>query len=481
MSGDAWLLASVLAPLLGAVVALAAGRRGAAAVGLVSALLTAITAGLLAWEVATGGALRYAVGGWGAPLGIELRVDGFSAAMVAFTGMVGAGVCAYAAAYFSRDGGHHHDAQHQWLFWPLWLLCWCGLNASYVAADLFHLYVTLELQSLAAVSLIALAGGAATAAALRYLMLALTGSLLFVVGVELLYASHATLDITQLAQRVERGITAWLAAALMIAGLLVKAALFPLHFWLPPAHGGAPAPVSAALSALVVKAGFYLVARLWLDLFGGVTPAQVAVLLGALGAAAVLWGGVLALQQQRLKPLIAYSTVAQIGYLFMLFPLADNPQALTAVVVLAASHAAAKAALFMCAGSLQSAYGHDRLDGLDGFGARLPLTVLAFALASMSLIGLPPSGGFTGKWLLVQASMGSGQWWWALAIVAGGLLSAAYLFRVLARAFREPAASAPRVTDQRVMQGSSLALALLAIGLVAVTPWGMALLSQEAP
>lgn len=489
MTATAAMLGAGLVPLLGAVLALSIGRRAAPWVGVGAAFATALVGVALAVAVLQHGGPRIDLGGWEAPLGIVLQVDGLSAVMIALTGVIGAGVAAYAAAYFSRHANEHDDGpaqphaapQRNWLFWPLWLLCITGLNATYMAADLFHIYVTLELQGLAAVGLIALAGGAAVAAALRYLLLALTGSLLFVVGIVLLYAGYGALDIALLQQRILSGPAVALAGALMLAGLLAKAALFPLHSWLPPAHGGAPAPVSAALSALVVKSGFYLIARLWIELFGPLAPASAATLLGLLGAAGVLWGGVQALRQERLKPLIAYSTVAQVGYLFLLFPLAGEPGALVAVLLLAAAHAAAKAALFMCAGSLLATYGHDRIRGLDGFGARVPITVLAFALASISLVGLPPSGGFIAKWMLVEASLGSGQWWWAVLVVVGGLLSAAYLFRVLSCAFRDPSAESLPAHSLLGMQTVSLALALLSLGLAIAAPAIAALLNVDAP
>ena len=486
MSGGSWLVAAVALPLAAAVAALLAGRRGAAAAGVFGGLLcTAVVLGLAA-AVLAGGVQRVVVGGWPAPLGIELRADGLATAMLLMTAVVGFGISLYAWSYFAaphgdaQDPGHGTGAgtpagDHAWLFWPAWLMAWGALNALYLSGDLFNLYVTLELLGLAAVALVALAGAGAAAAALRYLLLALLGSMLYILGVELLYAAHQTLDLQQLRARVQPSLSVGLAAALMTTGLLVKTAVFPLHFWLPPAHGSAPAPVSAALSALVVKAGFYLLARLWLDLFGTLPWQAVPVLLGVLGCAAVLWGGVQALRQQRLKPMIAYSTVAQLGYLLIALPLAGNVAAgaadgaLTAAVLLAASHAAAKASMFLCAGSLLAAYGHDRIDALAGFGARLPLTAAAFALAAVSLVGLPPTGGFVGKYLLVESALRAGAWGTVAVVLAGTLLAAMFLFHALSRAFIEepeaPRAPVAAPSEPAAPQLVSLALALLAVGL----------------
>jgi formate hydrogenlyase subunit 3/multisubunit Na+/H+ antiporter MnhD subunit len=275
----------------------------------------------------------------------------------------------------------------------------------------------------------------------------------------------------------------WAAVGLMSAGLLLKTALFPLHFWLPPAHASAPTPVSALLSALVVKASFYILLRLWLQLFPlpDALPGQFpGLLLGLLGAAAVLWGGVQALRQTRLKLLIAYSTVAQIGYLFLAFPLA-TVIAWKGMLFLLLSHALAKAAMFMAAGNILRFQGHDRIADLDRVAQRLPLTLTTFALAGVSIMGLPPSGGFIAKWLLLDAALRSGQWWWALVLILGGLLAAAYVFKVIGYAFTQADTPRyPRAVPRR-MEWSALALALAAIGIGLVAPWPLALMDIGLP
>ncbi len=165
------------------------------------------------------------------------------------------------------------------------------------------------------------------AAALRYLLFALFGSVFYLLGVALIYGAYGALDIAILSARIRPEPAVWLAAGLMTAGLLAKTALFPLHLWLPPAHANAPAAASAVLSGLVVKGSFFLVVRLWFDVLAPLPGVLPGTILAALGSAAILVGSVLALRQARLKLLIAYSTVAQIGYLFMMFPLSHGPWA----------------------------------------------------------------------------------------------------------------------------------------------------------
>jgi formate hydrogenlyase subunit 3/multisubunit Na+/H+ antiporter MnhD subunit len=158
------------------------------------------------------------------------------------------------------------------------------------------------------------------------------------------------------------------AVALMTVGLAAKTAIFPLHIWLPPAHSGAPPAASALLSALVVKGSFFLVVRVWFDLAPKIVGEMAGQILGAMGAGAIVIGGLVALSQARLKLLIAYSTVAQIGYLFLIFPLAREGTALTGGILQAISHAFAKAAMFMAAGLMAGVLGHDRIADLRGIG-----------------------------------------------------------------------------------------------------------------
>ncbi len=249
--------------------------------------------------------------------------------------------------------------------------------------------------------------------------------MLFLAGVSLIYAGYGTLDMAALADMIEAGPVAWTALALMTAGLLLKTALFPLHFWLPPAHASAPAPVSAVLSALVVKVAFYLVLRLWLDVFATVVTPAAANLLGMLGAGAVLWGSWQALHAERLKLLAAYSTVAQLGYLFLFFPLLlalppgpARELAAGGLVMLALTHGFAKAGLFLAIGVIQQHSGHDRIRDLSGTAQRLPATTFAIALAGVALIGLPPSGAFLGKWQLLAGAFATGQWLWVVVTAA---------------------------------------------------------------
>ncbi len=466
-----WQVMVVLLPLAGAIACFLWPRRGVM-LALVCALGTTLSVAGLSWLVVVEGAQRYTVGGWGAPLGIDLYVDGLSLLMLIVTSVVGVAISVYANGYFERSRAR--------AFWPLWLFLWGALNALFLSADIFNLYITLELLGLAAVTLVALAKGAQPlSSAMRYLLVTLLGSLLFLLGVALLYHSSGSVDIAILAERLSASPVVWIALGLMVVGLLLKTALFPLHFWLPQAHASAPAPVSALLSALVVKASFYILIRLWLEIF---PPNNFVLgqLLGLLGAAALLWGNLQALRQTRLKMLIAYSTVAQLGYLFLAFPLA-NIIGWTGALYMLLSHAIAKAAMFMAAGNILRFGGHDSIADLDRIVQRLPLTVTTFALAGVSIMGLPPSGGFVAKWLLLEAAIRSAQWWWGVVLVLGGLLSAVWIFKVVGYAFTpSPVPHEVRAVPAS-MEWSALALALTAIALGLFSSWPLALMMVGLP
>lgn len=527
---------AVLLPLLAAALLalLPAGRRRAG--GCVAAVATAGLVLLTVREVSAGRTVEVALGGHRAPLGIALYADGLSALFLAMTAVVGLAVCGYAALVPASTGvravavrararataagggpaesgggsrvsngsggsGSPHgsgrsgspkgrggsDAPDEsgepggrvrWTasnpaFWPLWLACWAGLNAVFVSGDLFNTYVGLELVGLSAVGLVALGGRGAWEAALRYLFVAVAGSILFLVAAGLIVAATGTLDLRLAAEVVAADQrthgTALLALVLLTLGLCLKLALMPLHAWLVPAHAGSPSAVSPLMSALVIKASLFVLLRCWIWLVGSgfsdtIGPAaQVAGadqaaatwlgwILGALGTLALLAGGLLALRQTRLKPLIAYSTVAQVGYWFLLFPILVDPAsasledravttlaeasvvpaAVGGAVALALGHGLAKAALFLAAGFLKDRYGTDEIEALHGAGRRHPALVMAIGLAAVGLVGLPLSLGFAGKWQLATAAVASGHYWMLAVLVAATLLTAAYLLKVLA-------------------------------------------------
>lgn len=469
-----WGVILILLPLSAAVAGFLLPRAGRV-LGILTMSGCVLAAGGLGWQVSAIGVVRHTIGGWGAPLGIMLHADGFSLMMLATTAVVGFFVSQHAATYFSH-------AKARW-FWPIWMLLLAGLNGLFLSSDIFNLYVTLELVGLAAVMLVALAGDkAALGGAMRYLLASLLSSNVYLLGVALLYHQFGSLDIQQLAAQAEASPALWGALAAMSVSMVFKTALFPLHFWLPPAHGSAPAPVSALLSGLVVKSSLYVLARLWLDIFSPWVGANVSNILCGLGMIAVIWGSVQALRQTRLKLLIAYSTVAQLGYLFLAFPFSGEAAVVAwgAVVYLLVCHALAKSALFLAAGNIQYFSGHDRLIDSDHVVRHLPITTYGFAIAGVTIMGLPPSGGFLAKWMLMQTALAEGRLDIVLVLLIGGLLAAAYVFKFLGHAFttaprhRRKLNRVPRAMEWPVLMLAigSISLGFIAVPLLALTKIG---------
>ncbi len=473
-AGGTLLVLAVMAPVAGILVMIGLGLRRPERIAQAVLLLTLVLSlCILVQVVRGGGPIAYELGGWSPPLGLMLRADGLSAALLVMAGII---VCLVGFSARSEFGssGAVAETRKPLAFWTLLLGILAALNLVFLAQDLFNLFVALELLTFSAVPLVCLDGSRKTlTAALRYLIFALIGSALYLGGVALIYGGYATLDIGILRTILREDATTSVAVALMITGLMAKTAVFPLHIWLPPAHSGAPAPASAILSALVIKAPFFIILRLWFDLLPTHSLLAGQLLAGA-GAASILFCSILALRQSRLKLMIAYSTAAQVGYLFLVFPLASADGPWTTVawsggVLQLMSHAFAKASMFVAAGLIVEAMGHDRVDRLAGAGRAAPISVFAFTIAGLSLMGLPPSGGFSAKVMLLDGAVKSGHWWIAITILAGGALAAAYVFRVIGRAMAAPDDGAPPIASvprSREMIPLILALCAVAIGII---------------
>lgn len=433
----------------------------------------------LSWlyQATDGGAL-----GWTQQVGslaLYWRVNGLSMALLLLTQLLALASALYAARYL-YDVVETSERRLA-CFWPLLGLLVTSLSLLWLAADLLLLYIGLEVMGLTAVALMLLPGKAETRrAGLRYLLLSLLGSLAFLLGVALLLGFWGRLDLAGLAQSVEAGLPLWAAVALLSAGLLLKAAAFPLHAWLTPVHAAAWVPVSALHAGLVIKASFFIALQLWLVLLPD--AAVGARLIGVMAGAAVVWGGLMAWRAVQLKEIVAWSTVSQLGYLLLAFPLLIGTG--SAVQALAwegawlqlAGHSLAKAAMFLATGNLLLATSESGLPGLIGASRRFPLALLSFGLAAIGLIGMPPSLGFIAKWQLLHAAISGEQWAWVAVLGIGTLLSAAYVFRVFRYSFVEEGPTRDYHPVPWSMDAIALLLALASLLLGLVAEWPLALL-----
>lgn len=472
-----WMLMPVLAPLLGAIAGFVLPRAAAAA-GMAGLGLSAVGSAAITAQVRTGAAPSTAIGGWEPPLGIVLAADGLTAAFLLLTAVL-------TLAIGTTRALTPAPARGAAIFWPLMLLLVAGLNGAFLSTDIFNIYVTLEVAALAAVGLAVLTGSAAALrAALNYLLAGMLGGVLILLGIGLLFHAHGRLDLAGLAAVAGSAPSDGIALIAIIAGLALKAALFPLHAWLPAAHSNAQAPVSALLSALVLKAPLYVALRLWVGVLDPATASGT--VLGVMGAGAILWGSVQALRAERLKLLVAYSTVAQVGLISLAFGLsAANPAAIawTGAVTLMLAHGLAKAAMFMAAGRIVEEVGHDRIAELDRSPRRPTLAQFSFALAAISLIGLPPTLGFAGKWQLMEGAVRADAWIWLAMAMAGTLLSVGYLSRVLVGFLRFDRVRGAVGEHQgwTLADGPPLLLAVTAFGAGLFATHIIALLAAGAP
>ncbi|MCC5882604.1 MAG: NADH-quinone oxidoreductase subunit N [Halomonas sp.] len=431
-SGASWALSSLIAvPLSLSILALVGilSPRRQVSLGLAASL---ICLGLTFPVILSGEVITIAVGQWPPPLGIVWHLDLPTLLMLSMTAMVAS--CASLALLADRSSSADRH------LWPLWWMMWAGINALLLSQDLFNLYVTLELVTLAGVGLVARSPHDPFGdAALRYMMASLLASLLYLLGVALLYGQTGRLDLDMLGDALEDGSTVRLAATLLTLGLLIKAAMVPLHTWLPAAHANAQPPVSAMLSAVVVAVTLFVLWRLWLAPLAQLQSGQHQ-WLALTGAVALCWGGVQAALQTRLKLLIAWSTLSHSGYALLLLGLnanttwpsriGEHSPAFHGGLQLLIAHGLAKGALFLAAGAIVAAHGHDRLSRLPGDAERLPLVWLAMALAGLSLLGIPPTGGFIGKWWLVQGALAQGHHVIVAVALLGTFVTAACLWRL---------------------------------------------------
>ncbi len=442
-------------------------RRGSwlLANGAAFASLLAAVAALL--QTVDGGGELLAIGGWQAPLAIRLELTPVRALLLVFTALIHLLVGLYAARTRAKLSPE---------YWPLSCILHGALAAVWLAADLFNFYVTLELLTLTAVALVSLAGAKARAPALNYLLLSLVASLCYLLGVALMYGRYGVLDIPMLGEVAVADRATWIALLLMTVGLMLKAALWPLHLWLPAAHASAPTAVSALLSALVVKGPLFILWVIWSQLAPPALGMQIGPWLAAAGLCALVSGGWSSLRAPRLKSLVAFSTVAQLGYALLALGLLlywQLPNMHAALWLFVVAHGLAKVAMFLAAGEMLSTLGTQRVQGLKGATQTMPVAMFAFAVAGGSLIGLPPSGGFLAKWVLLQPMLVEpSRWVWALGVLLGTLVSAAYVFRVVALSFDRARPNRPDYRPDPVAQWLTLLPALLV--------WGMALVGERA-
>ena len=402
-------------------------------------------AALLLQTVGARGEQVYRLGGWQAPWGIELRVDAAGALVMALIALIALVVLCHGG----RALGREVEAERQPLFYTAYLLCLAGLLGIAATGDAFNLFVFLEISSLSGYALIA-AGPhrRALLASFRYLIMGSIGATFVLIGIGLLYMATGTLNMADLAQRLptaEAGRTLVVAFGFLTVGFSLKMALFPLHAWLPNAYAYAPSTATAFLAATATKVSIYAFARFAYSILGGSTvfgSLHVEYLMVPLALAGIFAASAVAIFQDDLKRLLAYSSVAQVGYIVLGLNLATQTGVKAGFMHLF-NHGLMKGALFLVVANIAWGVGSVKLGDLAGLGRRMPVTAFAFILGGLNLIGVPLTAGFVSKWHLLLAALELGWWPVAALVLAGSLLAVVYVWRVVEVAyFRPPPAGA---------------------------------------
>jgi multicomponent Na+:H+ antiporter subunit D len=387
----------------------------------------------LARSVLRGGTIHYAVGSWPPPYGIELVVDPLSAFMCLTISLISLLAIIYSRKYVEKElpGGKATS------YYTLILLLIGGMVGAVVTGDLFNLFVLTEIFSIAAYALVPIAEKKGSfLASYRYLMLAAIGTSLILLGTGYLYMLTGTLNMADLAARLPEFYGSWVvfgALAFLLVGFSIKAALFPLHTWLPDAYSSAPAPVTAIFSALVSKVGAYSIIRVLFTIFGidFVTELiPVATALTWIAAATILIGSLFAISQTNLIKMLAYSSMAHVGFVVLGIGLAVE-LGMTGGILHIFNHALATGCLFFCAGAVIYKTGIRNIEDFRGLAGKMPITAAAFTLAAASMIGIPPTAGFMSKFYLSLGAVAAEAWIFVIIVILGSLLSAVFYLRVI--------------------------------------------------
>ncbi len=434
-------LPMVAAPLC----VLARNRTIAYGIGLIATWCTFAIAVALMVKVTHSGPIHYYIGNWAPPYGIEYVVDGFSGFVMLFVSALGAIVATYAPASIDKE----IPRSKHYLFYATYLLCLTGLLGMCVTGDLFNVFVFLEISSLSSYALISLGrGGRAPLAAIQYLILGSIGATFVLIGIGLIYQMTGTLNMADIAARLpdDHGPrTVLVAFSFLTIGLFIKMAVFPLHTWLPNAYTYAPSVVTCFIAATATKVSVYAFVRL---IYGIFTPhfafdqLSLNFTLMVLALLGIFFASVAAIFQANVKRLLAYSSVAQIGYMLLCISMASQA-GLTAGIVHMFNHAFIKGGLFMVVGCFVLRLGSAQIVDMRGAARTMPWTSFAWVLGGLGLIGVPLTAGFISKWLLLTSVLEAGRWPVAVFMLLSSLLAVVYVWRVVETLyFSEPSAKA---------------------------------------
>lgn len=430
--------------------------------------------------------ILYAVGGWDAPWGIEVSVNPFSAFMLVVISFVCLAILVYGLTSLEDE----IPGQAIGWYYTTFLLLVAAMMGMSMTNDLFNMYVFIEVAGISACALVLAKGGKmATEASFKYLLLATVGSGFVLAGITLIYLITGNLNIPYVAAEFalvypQYPYLTWTVLSFFLVGFGIKSALFPLHVWLPDAHSSAPTTSSAILSGLVVKAYIVALVKFYFLVFGFELLDQILIrhMILLMATAAILGGSLFAFVQLNLKRRLAYSSVAQIGYIYLGIGL-GGPAGLAAGIVHIFNHAVMKACLFLAAGAIYRQTGEKHVNRLQGIGYQMPVTMCSFTIAALSMVGLPLFSGFVSKWWLAQGSIEAGMPMFVGLIILSGLLNASYFLPIIWQAFFVVDEHEPKTfTLDKLPFSMQASMALLALAVIyyGVNPHFPLSLAQKA-
>ncbi len=430
----------ILVPFIAAPICLLIGGKTSSwLIAFISSVTCLIISISLLSEVSDGSSISYHIGGWPPPVGIEYVVDSANSLLLILVSGISMVVLLYARDQLDFDV----ESNQHTLFYSCYLLCLTGLMGVLITGDIFNVFVFLEISSLSTYVLVA--QGArhdrrALTAAFNYLIMGTVGATFFVIGVGFLYMATGSLNMSDISERLadlESNKTIRTGYAFIAIGMGLKLAIFPLHLWLPNAYTFAPSAVTIFLSATATKVSLYVLIRMTFSVFDfnfNFIFELLNYLVLPLAIIAMFTMSLVAIFQKDIKRMLAYSSIAQVGYMLVGISFLST-KGLTATLVTLFNHGITKATLFMSLGILTLSCGSSFIDRISGIGKRKPWTGLAFLIGGLSLVGVPGTAGFISKWLLVEAALDSGSTLIALLIVVSSLLAIVYIWNVTEHIF----------------------------------------------
>lgn len=385
-------------------------------------------------QVVNNGTIHYAIGGYAVPYGIEFVIDSLNAVLLAAFSLIG-----YLTLIFEQNFGDRKRPMVTGAVAAETALLITGILGMTSTGDVFNLYVFLEITSLSAYCLISLGGSRGVVSAYRYMLVGTIAATFYLLGIGILYSATGTLNMGDMHMILNKGgydRTMLVAMCFLIPAFGIKMALFPFHGWQPSAYAHAESGSRPLIAGVMGKVPALAMFRFFFCIYGtDFRFVRIAlILLGIFSVCGMLYGSLMAMGQDDIRKILAYSSVAQIGYISLGFAI-GTPVALAGAFLHMLGHAFMKGGLFFCTGAIRYKYGTADIDDFGRIYKKMPLTCGLLVIAALSMIGIPPTAGFFSKWYLALGAAGQHNWIYIAVLVISSLLNAVYFFKLIEKVF----------------------------------------------